>query len=362
MFGRALRWGVDQARAVARDLLIVSDAAGWAIDEQARRTAESLPAPLRATVVRYVPSWIAGKTVHFIHRYAALEDELAARLARRNRVLLTWTHGGALAETTPELDALVRQFERLAPRFDRVHVQSSLYVPVVERLGVPPDRVTLLPLGVDVDRFVPVDGGRRRVRAKLGLRPETLYVGSFQRDGDDAPKLVKGPDLLVEFAARLRARVPGIVLLLAGPARGWIRRALDARGVPYHYLGVVPVPVLVQCFQACDLYVITSREEGGPMALLEALSSGVPVVSSRVGMAVDVIDPEVNGELAAVGDVQTLVDAASRLLEDNDRAVRVARAARATALRYDWRTLGKLYAERLYAAPAGGRARNSTQN
>ena len=57
-----------------------------------------------------------------------------------------------------------------------------------------------------------------------------------------------------------------------------------------------------------DLYLITSREEGGPKGLIESMAAGVPVVSTRVGMAPALIKDGINGAIAAVDDIEGLIE------------------------------------------------------
>ena len=84
--------------------------------------------------------------------------------------------------------------------------------------------------GVDLDNFPLVDQtGRTRARAELDIPESAFVVGSFVKDGvglgdGSEPKLVKGPDTLVEVLARLHKEIPGLVVLLTGPARGYVRR------------------------------------------------------------------------------------------------------------------------------------------
>ena len=99
---------------------------------------------------------------------------------------------------------------------------------------------------------------------------------------------------------------------------------------------------LIELYHALDLYLMTSREEGGPMALMESMASGVPVVATSVGMAPDLIVDGVTGGLAASEDVEGLVDRARSILalDDSERALLVAKARAAPA-----RTNDELYAD-----------------
>lgn len=338
----------DQAAIVGRELVLVSDGAGWALDEVAHAIADHLPPPQHAAVVSWAPPWTRGRTIHFVDRYRAVESA-AGHLAERNRLVVNWSHGGLLATDSADLRQVAARFRDTATRFRRVQVWSSLYVPVVARLGVPPDRIVLLPLGIRAADFTPVARPRAAAKERLGLPPDAICVGSFQRDGETEPKVVKGPDILVELVARLARGSDRLIVLLTGPARGWVCRELRARGVQFRHFGVVPDAGRERYYHACDLYAITSREEGGPISLLEAMSAGVPVVSTRVGMAADLIAHRKNGALSEVGDIDALEREASRVLWEPGIATSYADAALETARAHDWRLLGPRYARELYS-------------
>ncbi|HET9395984.1 MAG TPA: hypothetical protein VFO36_08000, partial [Nitrospiraceae bacterium] len=131
-------------------------------------------------------------------------------------------------------------------------------------------------------------------------------IGSFHRDsaGFDLgiPKKVKGPDILAEIALALHRRGCPVHVVLAGPRRHWIRRRLDQWKVPYTFVGeitpdddysknMLPRKTLNLLYNLLDLYLVTSRSEGGPRSLMEAASAQCKVMSTRVGLADDLLDP-----------------------------------------------------------------------
>jgi glycosyltransferase involved in cell wall biosynthesis len=332
----------DTLRAAGAKVVIVSDRAGWALDDQAAGIAAHVPG---STVVGRLPRFVHANTIHFFNRYAALERDDLPTLAARRRLIVSWTHGGA-GDVTPELQALAERMRSVAPFVHRVHVSASLYVPVVGSLGVPRERIRCVPFAIWTDRFLR-GPDRREARVALGLPSNARVLGSFQRDGDDVPKLVKGPDRLVEAAARVHAAEPRLHVLLTGPARGYVRRELASRGVPFTYLGVLRPALVPLCYRACDAYLITAREEGGPLALLEAMASGTPVVTTPVGMVGDVAADRRNALVAA--DPAALADGVRALLDDPALASRLVTAARTDVERYDWSVVGPRYARELYA-------------
>ena len=108
--------------------------------------------------------------------------------------------------------------------------------------GVEPERVFRIPIGIDLENFPPVDAQlREAARAALGLPADAFVVGSFQKDGVGwgeglEPKLVKGPDVLVAALGAGPRDASELVVLLTGPARGYVRRELERLGIPYRHV------------------------------------------------------------------------------------------------------------------------------
>ena len=152
---------------------------------------------------------------------------------------------------------------------------------------------------------------KKSARAELGIPQSAFVVGSFQKDGVGwgdgmEPKLIKGPDIFVETMKRLKKDIPELFVLLSGPARGFVKKGLDEAGIPYWHGYLKAYPDIATLFQALDLYVVASRQEGGPKAILESMSSGVPLVTTRVGQAMDLVKHGENAFMVGVVDVDAL--------------------------------------------------------
>jgi glycosyltransferase involved in cell wall biosynthesis len=174
----------------------------------------------------------------------------------------------------------------------------------LESINIPSD---IAPYLVDVETFRPIPSDREALnllKQQWNLPEKPYLIGSFQRDteGSDLriPKKVKGPDIFLEILLGLQARGLDFHAVLAGPRRHWILGKLKEYGVPHTYIGesvegddiavnTLPRPMLNLLYNLIDLYVVASRSEGGPHALLEAAASRCKVISSRVGMAQDVL-------------------------------------------------------------------------
>lgn len=161
------------------------------------------------------------------------------------------------------------------------------------------------------------------------------------------PKWVKGPDVLLEVVDRLR-RDYELCVLLTGPARGYVKAGLDRMDVSYRHVWLKRYEDVARHYWALDLYVIGSRDEGGPMAVLESMATGVPLVSTRVGMSVDIISNGENGFLSEIEDADALATNASKLIESPKLRCRFSRSGVAVAKVNDWSAIASRYHQEVY--------------
>jgi glycosyltransferase involved in cell wall biosynthesis len=331
-------------------LFVVGDRMGWSIDDDSAR----LTAAARRLGIDVAPSSWAS----FARRQAVFSPDHFGALRPRwlessHRLGLSYFHGRPGTPGYPEFDEAYATLRRHAERIDRIQVTHTELRDLALEAGVAPERVFQIPIGVDLGRFPLGDeAARASARATLGAPATAFVVGSFQKDGVGLgaglePKLIKGPDTLVATLRSLRESIPELFVLLTGRARGYVRREFDGLGIPYvhHHLG--SRDELAVAYHALDAYLVTSRQEGGPKGVLEAMATGVPVVTTRVGQARDIVDDGRNGLLAEVDDVEALVDALRRVHEDAALRDRLCREGRPTSEAYADERLDSRWAELL---------------
>jgi glycosyltransferase involved in cell wall biosynthesis len=151
-----------------------------------------------------------------------------------------------------------------------------------------------LPYWIDTQQFFPLPAEeRRRLRQRYRLPSDRRIFASFQRDTEAdlvSPKLEKGPDLFCDALEQLKAS--SVFVLLAGMRRQYVERRLQRAGIPFRNLGTVPVTELNALYNVTDEYLVTSRTEGGPQAILEAMATKTNIFSTHVGIA-DLLHPAV---------------------------------------------------------------------
>jgi glycosyltransferase involved in cell wall biosynthesis len=334
----------------ASRLFVVGDGRGWSIDDDRARltaTAHRLGYEVAPT------AWArhARRQAVFSHdHFGALQPRW---LESSHRLGLSYFHGRPGTPGYPEFDRAHEALQRNAARIDRVQVTHAEMHELVAAAGVAPGKIFRIPIGVELERFPLGDeGARAEARATLEIPESAFVVGSFLKDGvgmDEGlePKLLKGPDTFVAVVSRLQSAIPELFVLLTGPARGYVKGELERLRIPYHHAVLNSRAELARPYHATDVTLITSRQEGGPKAVLESLAAGVPLVTTRVGQAPELIADGDGGLLADVDDTDALAAEVTRVYGDAQLRDRLRRAGRATAEAHAEERLDPRWAELL---------------
>ena len=191
---------------------------------------------------------------------------------------------------------------------------------------VAPDRIHLIPNGVDTASFVPGD------RASSGVR-RILYVGRLEAE--------KNLGLLLTAAAKLASRLPvRLTFIGAGSRQGELHAQAQALGVEVEFPGVVNHRRLPERYRAADVFVLPSFTEGHPKVLIEAMASGLSCVASDCPGNRALVRDEETGLLFDPRSPEALAAALERVLGDASLARALGTRARETAEKdYD---LGRL--------------------
>jgi glycosyltransferase involved in cell wall biosynthesis len=211
--------------------------------------------------------------------------------------------------------------QRLAYRAAHAVVaNSSAARDQLAREGVPADRLRLIGNGLDAQRFAPTPPrpSIRRIVMVANLRPE------------------KGHDTLLAAAPRILARYPDASFTFVGdgPRRDALNTLTRALGISEHVRFMGESRDVAPILAGHDLFVLPSRSEAFPNALIEAMATALPVVAADVGGIPEVVRPGVNGLLVRPDDANALADVVLALMDDPAAAAALGRAARADVERH----------------------------
>ena len=222
--------------------------------------------------------------------------------------------------------------------------------------GVPPQKVALIPHGVDTGRFRPATWDERRaLRQHFGLPVDgriIIYAGRLLRG--------KGLEALLTAFRLIAAAEPSAHLVLVGSGEGQslsveadLHAAAQAQGLAARVTFAGRVDAVEDWLRASDVFAFPSIFEALGLALVEAAACGLPAVASRTGGIVDVVEDGRSGVLVPTGDISALWTALHRLVTDADLGRRMGAAAREVALaRFDERDAVDRY-RALFRAVAG---------
>ena len=244
----------------------------------------------------------------------------------------------------PESHAFVkrpyfRSMIRAARRADRiVTLAPSVRGDVVSTLGVPADRVDVVPHGVDAS-FRPLDEHAPAGRAltDYGLtHPFALYVGELSAR--------KNLERLIEAAERLASSIPLMIALVGPMGRGAGRLRTRIAASPLRsrirVMGYVPPSDLIALYRAADVFVYPSLYEGFGLPVLEAMACGTPVViSDRPAMTEVASDAALRFEATSA---EALADALATILLHEDVRCGLRARARGRAREFTWRRTAEL--------------------
>ncbi|MBI2703718.1 MAG: glycosyltransferase family 4 protein [Actinobacteria bacterium] len=195
-------------------------------------------------------------------------------------------------------------------------------------------RATIVPPGVDTQRFVPLDDAeRQKARASFGVDPATQLVLSLSRL---VPR--KGMDVLIEAAGRLKHSHPRLQVVIGGDGRDRTRlEALASKHeAPVRFLGRVDDEHLPALYGCADVYVMLCRnrwlgreQEGFGIVFLEAAACGIPQVAGRSGGSHEAVaDGETGFVVSHPRSVDDAAGAIRSLLDDGELRARLGRKGR----------------------------------
>lgn len=290
-----------------------------------------------------------SKVYHFGSQY--MWESWENKLFNKEKVALTFFHGkkkdGFLANRN--IEYLIKNQYKLS----KIIVSFSEMENRMTSWGIDPSKIVKIPIGVDLKQFKPVttEESRAKLQKQYNLPSGYKFLGSFQKDGEgwgqgSSPKLIKGPDLLVDALIKINKEVP-IFVILSGPSRGYVINRLNELKIPYLYFYFKDFRKIAELYKLLDLYLVTSREEGGPKGLIESLASGCPVVTTPVGMSKDLkLDNKISFKMDDF-EVEQIAKSAIKILEQQINSIQ-RKELRDLVSGLSWDDIAMLHFDKIY--------------
>lgn len=261
--------------------------------------------------------------VHCHSPLAAPGVRLAAQSLGSSRpVIVTTEHTEQMNRATQLLDVATVRSDDLVIAVSHATSQA----PVSKRAK----RVTVIHHGVDLTRLRGLGRESSVLQHELEVSsPAVVTVANFRAE--------KGHDDLLEVAQLVHRTDPDVTFYVAGqgPLEGWVRGQVRARGMDSYFNVLGSISDGARLSAAGDVFALTSRWEGRPVAAMEALATGTPVVASSVGGMSEMITNGVNGYLVPPRNNRKFADRLLRILRHPELAAEMRAAAATTSTRFD---------------------------
>jgi hypothetical protein len=231
--------------------------------------------PEKAEIIWYLAPWNYGHTPIGMVREKWLE------LLKTKKVVFTMHHIDEEKYVKGQLDKTFEFMRDYGTKWHGICRKTFEFLkPIAGEIPVVKEY-----LWVDKEIFYEIDD-KNGLREKWGL---TGYVvGSFQKDTEgktNEPKMSKGPDVFVNIVEDIQKDHPDLMVVLSGTRRTYIIVELEKRGIKYKYFEMIELKEINELYNCLDLYIVSSRVEGGPRAIVEAGLAKTPIISTDVGIA-----------------------------------------------------------------------------
>ena len=302
-------------------------------------------------ILLYLLHEYRGRPFEVLHCHGAYPPaHVGATLKRLLKIpMVVWPHGSDIlpGEFIRANARLERRLGRALAAADLLIAQSEFLKREIRSLGVPDEKIRLIPNGVHVAEFQPVTS------APSLPYPYILAMGSFSHK--------KGFDVLLRAFASVAAEDASIHLVMAGAGKELTAYTalVGAHDMldRVHFVGIVEGVCKIQLYQHCLFFVSSSRREPFAVVNLEALAAGKPLVATAVGGNVEVVSEGGNGFLVPPDDPEVLSRRMLTLLKDPALRARMGRLSSDLARRYDWHVILPQYSAAFEEALAGHRGK-----
>lgn len=339
--------------AASKKIYYVTEPANWVIRQEGlsifkyiKKTYKDIPFKLLPLSLRRLKN-IKNQIIHFGSRNTYI-PEVYKYIDPSNRIILTWYHG-----TDNDLQ-YIKLISELRSKIDIIHTSCTISRDNLIKWGFEHDKIVVIPIGIDSELFKrPSEEEKKIFKRKIGIPEKSVCIGSFQKDGDGwkegmNPKIIKGPDIFCDAVIKLSKEYP-VFVLLTGPARGYVKKRLSDNNVPFKHIYVKNFNKIPQYYKGIDYYFITSRAEGGPKALMESFISGVPLVSTNIGMIKDYCIDKENAMICSPEDTNCLINKFKEVYENKDLRQKIIENGLDTVKELDWSVIIKSYYEKIYS-------------
>lgn len=270
--------------------------------------------PFDIATISKIGKYVGANNIVLIHSHGYKADFYSyfiSMFKNKNLLLFSTVHTWKLNTFSERMYKIIDKL--ILRKFGHVVTVSLELCEELDRSGFNNEMVDYIPNGVDVDSFVNVSN-HKNPRSDFGVRSTDFVVGCVASLTSE-----KAQEYLIEAASLLLPEFPElrVVLIGDGGRRSYLENYAGALHVSDFIIFTGYRNDVRELYAGLDVFALVSKYEGLPMALLEAMAAGVPVVASAVGAIPDVVGDNEFGLLVRSGSAADIVDSVRSLITDN---------------------------------------------
>lgn len=300
-------------------LFFISDNTNWVLDNEINEI-NNIAKRIGINSKILNNFFIFHQAVFYSNKYVLLK--INNRKLFKNKIAFPYFHGYPNTDDKTAQDCFT-SLKKNHRFINRLQVSHKYMYDLILDTGIDKKKVFIIPIGINNLFFKPQNSKlKKEARNKYNIPQQAVVIGSFQKDGNGwgeglEPKMIKGPDIFLKTIKILKESIKDIFVLLSGPSRGFVKKGLEELKIPYKHIFLKDYPEINELYQCLDLYIVSSREEGGPKAVLESMVTGIPLVTTKVGQAMDLVKHGENAFMVDVEDYEGLAFWADKVLSDS---------------------------------------------
>jgi len=312
-------------------LIIKSDSASWVLDEIKKELELTFLNKLNIVNQKYI-RFFKTQCIFFLNKYDLLNYNL-----KNNKIGISIFHFDKKQSNQNKkiINLLKSNINIKAIQITNNNMFNYLIKNEINR-----KKIFKIPIGINIKDFI-FTKSKKKLEIKKKFKLEKfLVIGSFQKDGVGwgdgmVPKKIKGPDTFIKIVQQI-AKKQKVHVILSGPSRGYVKKKLENLNISFSHYFHKDYKKLINLYSLIDIYIVSSRVEGGPRSILESMASGAIIFSTRVGQAEEIIKDNKNGFLYDEREIKLISKKIIKIYNNSYQRNKILQNARKTSLKYSY--------------------------
>tara|TARA_B100000963_G_C22632957_1_gene675956 strand:+ start:202 stop:1227 length:1026 start_codon:yes stop_codon:yes gene_type:complete len=313
------------------NFIIKSDGASWVLDE-IKKELEIIIKKKFKLINQLYTKFLSNQCIFYLNKYDLLKDKF-----NNNKIGISYFH---VDDKQKKKNNSILKILKTNDLVKAIQVTNDSIKNYLIKKGINKNKIFKIPIGIDLRKFHFSTIKEKIENKKKKNLKDFMVVGSFQKDGIGwgdgmLPKRIKGPDIFVKIIKKI-SKKQKVHVILTGPARGYVKKKLTEAKISFSHYFFNNYKDVIKLYSLIDIYIVSSRVEGGPRSILESMASGVVIFSTKVGQAEEIIKNNINGYLYDTKNIDSIANKAIKIFKDSSKREKILKKAKKTVVNFSY--------------------------